>query len=211
MRFTPITHPFTPTERLQEHCRQYLYEYATFGREVLPWPESVIGWQMTDDEGNEAGFLWLQPDKEGAANVRFRMMAVYDEYARRGFADAAHRFVESQLPRLGIDTLRVQVNTNRPRGRRVRAWLLKKGFRVIRREEHAEFAHLPEDVYAANCTKPLKFEKNYEHGEAREAEDFHQEDFPPFIGTALLAEFRRDERWQAEVAAEREGVCVSKA
>lgn len=198
VNFAPIVHPFTPTERFQEHLRQYLFEYAAFGRETLQWPEDFTGWRITDKFDEEAGFVWLRKGPDAPDDERLILIAIYDEFQRRRFADAALRFVESRLASLGIKKLKGQVNTNKAgTGRFVRAWLLKHGFRPIRRKEHGEFAHLSDDVYAASCPKALKFEKTYEHGESAEAEgleDMDDEHYPPVIGSGIIGTMRRQQR-----------------
>lgn len=70
MKFTPIVHPFTPTARLQEHVRQYLFEYAAFGRESWQWPEDFIGWRITDNFDEEAGFVRAWLCKHGFRPIR---------------------------------------------------------------------------------------------------------------------------------------------
>jgi len=195
VKFTPIIHPFTPTERLQEHFRQYLFEYAAFGRERLPLCKEIDCWRIDDKHGNEVGYVCLHHGKEKIADERNLTIAVFDEYRGRKVANAALRFVESRLAGLGIKKLKGQVNTNKPQtGGFVRAWLMKNGFSVKRREEHAEFAHLPDDVYAEGCPRALKFEKTYEHGESAEAdvfEDRDEEHYPPVIGSKIVDEMRR--------------------
>lgn len=195
MKFSPIVHPFTPTERFQEHLRQYLFEYAAFGRETLQWPADFTGWRITDKFDEEAGFVWLRKGPDAHDDERLILIAIYDEFQRRRFADAALRFVESRLASLGINKLQGQVNTNKAgTGRFVRAWLLKNGFRPIRRKEHGEFAHLSDDVYAASCPKALKFEKTYEHGDSAEAdllEGMDEAHYPPVVGSKIVDAIQR--------------------
>jgi GNAT superfamily N-acetyltransferase len=195
MRLTRVIHPFAPTKRLQDHLRQYLFEYGAIGREDLPWPEGVIGWQMADHYGAEVGYAWLHPGRNAAAGERWFDIAVYDEHRRRRFADATLKQIEGQLAELGIKTLRAQVNTNKPAtGRIVRQWLLRSGFRVERPEEHAQWADLSHEEYSDAWPRIVKFSKTYPEGETTEgesAEDMTEAHYPPVIGSKIVDEMRR--------------------
>ena len=195
MRLARVIHPFTPTERLQKHLGQYLFEYGADGREGLPWPEGVTGWQMADNYGTEVGYAWLHPGRNAAADERWFDIAVYDEHRRRCFADMALRLIEEQLAELGIKTLRAQVNTNKPAtGRIVRQWLLRSGFRVERPEEHAQWADLSDEEYADAWPRIVRFAKTYPAGEltgGERTEDMTEADEPPVIGSLIVDEMRR--------------------
>lgn len=212
MTFSRIIYPFTPTQRLQEHFRQYLFEYAAFGRERLRWPKDVIGWRICDKYGDEAGYVWLQHGREKIKGERWLMMAVYDEFRRRRFADAALKFVESQLAGLGISTLRGQVNRNKEgAGRVVRAWLLRNGFRVVRPKDDAKFSHLSDEVYAAHWPNVVKFAKTYPAEQSNEqagAEDSSEAHYPPVVGSKIVDALKRRqmvERMKEQIMARREG------
>jgi len=160
--FAEVVHPFTPTARLQDHLRQYPYEYGAEGREVLPWRRDVIGWRIGNEAGSEAGFVWLQAGRHTRHHQRFITVAVYDEFGRQGFASQALAHVEECLPALGINVLLAQVNSNKDAtGRTVRAWLGGGGFRPVRAATDAHHASLTDAEYLAAYPHPLIMAKIY--------------------------------------------------
>lgn len=141
---------------LETHVR----EYGTGGG-VGDTLSATAVWRLTSDVGAETlGFAWLSEGKSDyMPRGQYVVIAVYPRLQGGGTGRAALRQIEKEAAKdLGLRELLAQVNNTDPQtGLRVRQWLLKEGYSVIREEDR--YGEIPDDQYIVRNPMPLVFRK----------------------------------------------------
>jgi GNAT superfamily N-acetyltransferase len=166
LRLCPQPTPFSIPESLRAFLLEDFMEYGTGGGiaagSFLPC-DTV--WSITEGTDRDPiGFAWIAEHKgQYCVEGHHFVIAVFPEYQGSGVGTFALTEIERYARDTGLTALHAQVNFNQPEGGlRVRRWLLRHGFAVVREDAtklRERYASLDDDAYIRECVVAVPFRK----------------------------------------------------